>query len=117
MADRDREPGQGQRVLGQPVTSPSTLVATPTQAEPRSRRPRLLGSGPARRPLNGYLFVLPYVVLLVLFGAIPVLYSVYLAFTDRDGKFAGIGNFSKVVGDFRFGPAVAHVAVFLVIWL
>ena len=99
------------------MTVPTTLVATPTQAEPRSRRPRLLGSGPAWRPRNGHLFVLPYVVLLVLFGAVPVLYSVYLAFTDRDGKFAGLGNFTKAVGDFRFGPAVSHVAVFLAIWL
>lgn len=99
------------------MTVPTTLVATPTQAAPGSRRPRLLGSGPAWRPRNGHLFVLPYVVLLVLFGAVPVLYSVYLAFTDRDGKFTGLGNFTKTVGDFRFGPAVSHVAVFLALWL
>jgi multiple sugar transport system permease protein len=64
-----------------------------------------------------YVFVAVYAVLAVAFGILPTLYSVYLAFTNGEGGFAGFANFSKVTGDFRFLPAVAHVALYLVIWL
>ncbi|GGK97394.1 sugar ABC transporter permease [Sphaerisporangium melleum] len=64
-----------------------------------------------------YGFVALYTVLVVAFGVLPALYAVYLAFTDGDGGFAGITNFTKVMSDFRFLPAVAHVALYLVIWL
>ncbi|GGO32141.1 carbohydrate ABC transporter permease [Microbispora bryophytorum] len=64
-----------------------------------------------------YGFVAPYTALVVAFGVLPALYAVFLAFTDNEGGFAGIANFTKVVSDFRFLPAVAHVALYLVIWL
>jgi multiple sugar transport system permease protein len=64
-----------------------------------------------------YGFVALYAVLTVAFGILPAVYALYLAFTTGDGRFAGFGNFTKVVGDFRFLPAVGHVALYLVIWL
>lgn len=64
-----------------------------------------------------YGFVALYAVLTVAFGILPALYALYLAFTTGDGGFAGIANFSKVLGDFRFLPAVEHVALYLLIWL
>ncbi|GIH52516.1 carbohydrate ABC transporter membrane protein 1, CUT1 family [Microbispora rosea] len=64
-----------------------------------------------------YGFVAPYTALVIAFGVLPALYAVFLAFTDNEGGFAGIANFTKVVSDFRFLPAVAHVALYLVIWL
>ncbi|GIH67451.1 sugar ABC transporter permease [Microbispora siamensis] len=64
-----------------------------------------------------YAFIALYAVLTVAFGILPALYSLYLAFTDGDGGFAGIANFTKVMSDFRFLPAVGHVALYLVIWL
>jgi multiple sugar transport system permease protein len=57
------------------------------------------------------------VVLLALFGIIPVIYSVYLAFTKASGGFAGFSNFTRTASDYRFLPAVGHVALYLVIWL
>ncbi|MDG6105742.1 sugar ABC transporter permease [Dactylosporangium aurantiacum] len=69
------------------------------------------------RSTVSYAFVAPYAVLATAFGILPALYALYLAFTNGDGTFAGIGNFTKVVDDFRFLPAVGHVAWFLVIWL
>ena len=65
----------------------------------------------------GYVFVSLYAVLALVFGVVPSLYAVVLAFTNVDGGFAGIANFTKVIGDFRFWPAVLHVTVYLVIWL
>jgi multiple sugar transport system permease protein len=81
---------------------------------------RRTGSGAGGRwgrPAAGHLFVSLYVVLLVFFGIGPALYSLYLAFTDEAGSFAGVSNFVTAAQDFRFLPAVGHVAVYLVIWL
>src|SRR3954454_23439282 len=65
----------------------------------------------------GYLFVSLYALLAVAFGIVPSLYAVLLAFTNADGGFAGFDNFTKVVGDFRFWPAVFHATAYLLIWL
>jgi multiple sugar transport system permease protein len=75
-----------------------------------------------RRPVGvrnaaGYGFVALYAALTVAFGVLPMLYAFYLAFTTGEGGFAGLANFSKVVDDFRFLPAVGHVAFYLLIWL
>ncbi len=93
-------------------------------AVPRSRRP---GETPRRRRAGGrdgggrnpmsYGFIALYAALTVAFGILPGLYALYLAFTNGDGGFAGLDNFNKVVHDFRFLPAVEHVALYLVIWL
>ncbi len=66
---------------------------------------------------TGHLFVSGYVVLLALFGVIPVIYSLYLALTRPAGGFAGLGNFIQTAEDYRFVPAVEHVAAYLVLWL
>jgi multiple sugar transport system permease protein len=69
------------------------------------------------RSATSYAFVALYAALTVAFGILPALYALYLAFTDENGGFAGLANFAKVVDDFRFLPAVGHVAYFLLIWL
>ncbi len=65
----------------------------------------------------GYVFVSLYALLALAFGVLPALYAVILAFTTGDGAFAGFDNFGKVIADFRFGPAVVHVALYLLVWL
>jgi multiple sugar transport system permease protein len=65
----------------------------------------------------GHAFVGAYVVLLIAFGLVPTGYAVYYAFTDGGGSFTGLSNFSTAVSDFRFGPAVGHVALYLLWWL
>ena len=57
-----------------------------------------------------------YVLLLLVFGVLPMVYALYLSFT-KSGQFVGLDNYLKAVGDFRFLPAVQHVATFLVIWV
>jgi multiple sugar transport system permease protein len=79
---------------------------------------------PRRRPQTGasaqafaaYVFCSGYVLLLLVFGVLPMVYALYLSFTKR-GQFVGLDNYLKAVGDFRFLPAVQHVAAFLVIWV
>ncbi|WP_236059812.1 carbohydrate ABC transporter permease [Actinacidiphila acididurans] len=70
--------------------------------------------GPARA---GHGFVAAYTVLLIAFGIVPTGYAVYFAFTNAGGRFTGLSNFSTALDDFRFGPAVGHVAFYLLCWL
>lgn len=62
-------------------------------------------------------FVAGYVVLLIALGIIPTAYAIYFAFTNAGGTFSGLGNFLTTAQDFRFVPALGHVAVYLVFWL
>ncbi|MEY9841156.1 carbohydrate ABC transporter permease [Streptacidiphilus sp. EB103A] len=71
---------------------------------------------PRRGPV-GYAFIAGYVVLLAAFGIVPTVYAIYFAFTNADGAFTGLGNFTAAAADFRFLPAVGHVALYLVFWL
>jgi multiple sugar transport system permease protein len=91
-------------------------LATRSTSAPR-HRPSGRRRGGGTRSATSYGFVALYGVLSLAFGVLPALYAVYLAFTDGDGGFAGIANFRKVTSDFRFLPAVAHVALYLAIWL
>jgi multiple sugar transport system permease protein len=65
----------------------------------------------------GHGFVAAYVVLLVAFGVVPTVYAIEFAFSDTDGKFSGLSNFTAAASDFRYLPAVEHIALYLVFWL
>lgn len=98
------------------LTAPAAAVAS-SEAR-RGREPR---SSARRRPDRsqsriGYIFVSGYAILLLAFGIIPTLYAVFLSFT-KNGSFAGVDNFVKVFTDYRFLPAVMHVAIYLVFYL
>jgi len=82
----------------------------PAAASPSRRAQR-------RGGLAGYAFVSGYTALLLAFGVFPTGYSFYLAFTNIRGQFTGLGQFTKVISDFRFGPAFGNIAVYLVMWL
>ncbi|WP_405970561.1 sugar ABC transporter permease [Streptomyces sp. NBC_00988] len=87
-----------------------TLTHSSAGAEHRRRRV----SRPGRA---GVAFVAAYVVLLIAFGVVPTGYAIYFAFTNAEGGFTGFGNFMTTAQDFRFLPAVGHVALYLVFWL
>jgi len=64
----------------------------------------------------GAIFSSGYTLFLLAFGVGPAVYALFLAFT-RDGAFVGFDNFVRVFADYRFLPAVGHVALFVVVWL
>ncbi|MET8846997.1 sugar ABC transporter permease [Amycolatopsis sp. NPDC004625] len=74
-------------------------------------------SAPVARHRAGYGFVAAYVVLLIAFGVVPTVYAISFAVTDAGGRFTGLTNFVTAAGDFRFGDAVGHVALYLLLWL
>lgn len=65
----------------------------------------------------GWVFVSPYLVLMVVFGIAPAAYAIVLSVSKADGAFAGLANVKRVTGDFRFLPALQHVALYIGIWL
>jgi multiple sugar transport system permease protein len=70
------------------------------------------------RPVRaGHVFVAGYLILLAAFGVVPTAYGIYYAFTNAGNTFAGFSNFVGAARDFRYLPAVGHVALYLVIWL
>jgi multiple sugar transport system permease protein len=77
------------------------------------RRPQ---TGASAQAFAAYVFSSGYVLLLLVFGVLPMVYALYLSFT-KSGQFVGLDNYVKAVGDFRFLQAVQHVAAFLVIWV
>ena len=86
------------------------LSRTTDQAGARAAR----GPRPVRA---GHVFVAGYLILLVAFGVLPTAYGIYFAFTSAGNTFAGFSNFAGAARDFRYLPAVGHVALYLVIWL
>ncbi|MBC8077140.1 MAG: sugar ABC transporter permease, partial [Chloroflexales bacterium] len=69
-----------------------------------------------------HLFVLPYALLLLIFGVGPGLYALLISFASfQEGRpqlfGAGLKNYVTAYSDFRFLPAFGNVAAFLAISL
>ncbi|NUP46537.1 MAG: sugar ABC transporter permease [Catenulispora sp.] len=47
----------------------------------------------------------------------PTVYAIYLAFTNAGDSFSGLSNFTTAASDFRYLPAIGHIALYLVFWL
>jgi multiple sugar transport system permease protein len=69
------------------------------------------------RGWRGFAFVVPYLPLLVVFGIMPMIYAVGLAFTNASGGWAGLRNFVKTATDYRFAPAFKHILLYTSVWL
>ena len=56
--------------------------------------------------LAGYLFIAPWLIIFVLFTLVPIVISLWLAFTDYDilgsWKFIGLDNFQRMTHDVRY---------------
>jgi multiple sugar transport system permease protein len=73
-----------------------------------------------RRGLVGFGFVAPYALFLVVFGLVPVGYGFFSAFVVENplgGARIGVGNWSRVLTDYRLPAAAGHVGLFLAMWL
>jgi len=98
-----------------PNTSDGSAVGAGTRR--RSALAALLRRRPSTRVMP-YIFSAPYAILMIAFGLLPALYALYLSFTKKDGSgFAGVENYTNVMTDFRFVPAVEHVSFYIAIWL
>ena len=94
------------------MKTPDTL-ANRAAARPDTRR------RPQRRDkLAPYLFVAPFLILFLVFGAYPLIKSVILAFYitsgPRDQVFVGLENFRFLLTDPDFWKAVRNTVVYTV---
>jgi multiple sugar transport system permease protein len=95
--------------------SSTAAPAPPAAVAARStKRPRKLRLNAA------YVFLLPYVVLLILFGIIPGVYALVISFAKFVGgrpQFfqAGLANYVTAYSDIRFVPALTNVFRYLLL--
>jgi len=105
------------------MTSPATEHRSTSATEDQGGAAALSSSSvqvARSRGLHGwraFSFVVPYLLFLVLFGILPMLYALKLAFTKASGGFAGFRNFTDTAKDYRFVPAMEHVLVYTTVWL
>jgi multiple sugar transport system permease protein len=88
--------------------------------KPLANKPRFPGYSRWRRNLVGYLFVLPYFLVMLAFGLGPGLYALLISFASfKTGlpKYftAGFSNYLAVFKDYRFNFSFANIGKFLVI--
>lgn len=77
----------------------TTAPPTPIGDQPTRNRIRWLD---VREQITGYLFILPAVLIITVFGLFPIGYAIYMSTYNwrvRKGGFIGIDNYTKAVGD------------------
>ena len=81
----------------------------------RARRARRKGQRDTRM---SYLLLLPYLLLLAMFGVFPVAYAFGLSFFDTiEMVFWGLTNYEFVFDDFRVPASVVNVMTFVALWV
>jgi len=101
------------------MTNSATKPLSPWRApRPKKLKKRKANSddGSVVQSLNGgwgYLFTAPFVIMFLIFGLAPVIYSVYIAFFQWDPLdfthvYIGLDNFVRVVQDEQFWLAVRN---------
>jgi len=95
------------------MSTTTTAVAAPVRAS-RRRSPRRLDHSS-----HGYLFVAPFMVLFVALFLLPLAYAAYLSLFKEQliggTVFAGLGNYTRALGDDRLIAGVLRVARFFVL--
>ncbi|WMT89801.1 sugar ABC transporter permease [Pelagibacterium sp. H642] len=103
------------------------MSANASTAEPMGKRskraaPTMAGSKAERR--FAFLFVMPAVLLVLVFRIIPLIWGFFLSLTDWRGlgeaNFIGIGNYQQMVGDPNFQASMVNTFVLLAtlpIWI
>jgi multiple sugar transport system permease protein len=93
------------------VQQPPRLQAIPPPTANRNRKTRSF-SAERRQATAGYLFVLPAMAIFFIFTLLPVVYSLYLSFTNYDVftrmDWIGLANYQDVLDDELFWRALQN---------
>ncbi|MBU2867634.1 carbohydrate ABC transporter permease [Pacificibacter marinus] len=93
-------------------TSQAGTIQVPKDRMKRRRRQQRRGL------VASYLFVLPYLCLLLMFGVIPVIYAFGMSFFDTiSGVFWGITNYKMAFQDYRLEEAIYNIIGFVALWV
>jgi multiple sugar transport system permease protein len=94
-----------------------TTKAIPTQRDERDRS-RAARRKAGRDTRMSYLLLLPYLILLALFGIFPIAYAFGLSFVDTiEMAFYGVTNYGAILSDFRVPQSALNVITFVAIWV
>ena len=100
--------------------SSARTLAEPGTPPARPARAR----GRVREALTGYAFAAPFLVIFMVFLALPILASFVLSFTDfslgnlvdpLSAPFVGLKNYARLLGDTTFHQAAFNTAYFVVV--
>ena len=92
----------------------SRRKAAPSPWRPKKQKPEKTQTGiPSLNGKWGYLFIAPFIVMFLIFGLYPVVYSTTLAFYTYDPlsleqTWVGLGNFNDLMADDRFWIALGN---------
>lgn len=97
-----------------------STVTTPSQSQASSTPPRTpdrpTRSGRSRREGSGWPFVIPFVIIAVLFLVVPTLWGVGLSFTEQslmgNGGWVGFDNYAEAFGDATMWSTLGNTVVF-----
>ncbi len=96
-----------------------TTTTSPPVPSPASPAPGTAPRGRRRQELAAHVFMTPWLVGLLAVTALPMLASLYLAFTDYNvlssPEFIGTANFTRLVDDARFWSSVRVTLTYVVV--
>ena len=94
-----------------------TTTAIPALRDERDRA-RAARRKAGRDTRMSYLLLLPYLILLALFGIFPIAYAFGLSFVDTiEMAFYGVTNYGAILSDFRVPQSALNVITFVAIWV
>ena len=97
------------------MSAPANPAASGTVDAARLRAERRRAR---RETWTSYLFLLPYLLLLFMFGVFPVAYAFGLSFFDTiEMVFWGLTNYDFVFNDFRVPQSAVNVLSFVALWV
>lgn len=98
------------------ASTPTAGVDLPGESVSRIRGRRLSGYR-RQEAIAGYLFALPDIILVLVFILLPVLYSIYLSFTEysvlSDPTWIGLANYRRLLAEPVFGRAILNTVYFV----
>ncbi|WP_234442895.1 carbohydrate ABC transporter permease [Streptomyces peucetius] len=102
-----------------PSPAPAALTAPAPSLRRRAKSPDTDPGLPHRRWWTPYLFLLPGLVMVVLFSLWPFVNTVILSLTDaqilKGGRFVGLENYGRALGDPDFWTATVNSVVYLAV--
>jgi len=93
------------------------LAAATQPSEPTKYRRKRIRWIDIKEHLAGYLFISPALILITVFGLFPIAYAFYMStykWRVKQGKFIGLGNYTRALGDWQ-GIAVFILGVALLV--
>lgn len=93
-------------------------IGNTAEADARAKREKARRRSQRGATIASYLFILPYLCLLMLFGVIPVFYAFGMSFFDTiDGVFWGLTNYQMALEDYRLTESIVNIVTFVALWV